>query len=249
MTPTQVALTIDIDWAPDFVIDYVADILVRQRVKATWFVTHASQAVDRLRDFPALFELGIHPNLLPGSSHGDTPAAVLEYCMRRVPEARSMRTHALVQSTPFIRQVMTETPIERDVSLFLPYHQGLQPVEYRLGGGILWRVPYFWEDDFEMEQAEPCWDPARLIQPAAPLAVFDFHPIHVFLNSATMAPYREMKMHADGLANLGPAQVAPYVSPGEGTQTAFRRLVDTLHAGRVAAATVAEIHLQPGRPS
>src|SRR5215467_8520985 len=95
-------LTFDIDWAPDFMIDHVAGILVEARVRATWFVTHSSDAIDRLREHPDLFELGIHPNFLPGSSHGSSPQEVLQTCMTIVPEAQSFRTHSLVQSTPLL---------------------------------------------------------------------------------------------------------------------------------------------------
>lgn len=66
------ALTIDIDWVPDWIIEEVASILIDHNVKATWFVTHASPAVDKLQQMPELFELGMHPNCLPGSTHGDT---------------------------------------------------------------------------------------------------------------------------------------------------------------------------------
>src|SRR4028119_935918 len=93
----RVAITLDVDWAPDFVIDSVAETLRRARVKCTWFVTHPSPAVDRLRRHPELFELGVHPNFLPGSTQGATAADVLNYCRRLVPDARSMRTHSLVQ--------------------------------------------------------------------------------------------------------------------------------------------------------
>src|ERR1017187_7044133 len=113
-TEPCVALTLDIDWAPDFVIDFAADLLIRRRVKATWFVTHSSPAVDRLRDHPELFELGIHPNFLPGSSQGKTVAEVLSFCRACVPEARSMRTHALVQSSGLLGDVMCQGWIERD---------------------------------------------------------------------------------------------------------------------------------------
>src|SRR5207244_3974947 len=77
----------------------VAEQLMASQVRATWFVTHMSPAISRLRRNPELFELGIHPNFLPGSTHGDTPDAVLRHCRALVPDAVSMRTHCLVQST------------------------------------------------------------------------------------------------------------------------------------------------------
>ena len=97
MTVPSLAITLDIDWAPDHVIDRIAAQLIDARVRATWFVTHQSPAIDRLRARPDLFELGIHPNFLNQSTHGETPAEVLAHCMALVPDARSMRTHSLVQ--------------------------------------------------------------------------------------------------------------------------------------------------------
>jgi peptidoglycan/xylan/chitin deacetylase (PgdA/CDA1 family) len=67
----RVCVTLDVDWASDAMIDQTARILLEHEVPATWFITHASAAVDRLRDHPELFELGIHPNFLPGSTHGE----------------------------------------------------------------------------------------------------------------------------------------------------------------------------------
>ena len=33
---------LDVDWTLDFVIEYVANILVEHGIKATWFLTHDS---------------------------------------------------------------------------------------------------------------------------------------------------------------------------------------------------------------
>ena len=78
-------ITLDIDWAPEVVIDWMAQVLIDANVRATWFVTHESQAVNRLRRRSDLFESGIHPNFMAGSSHGATPIAVLRHCLDLVP--------------------------------------------------------------------------------------------------------------------------------------------------------------------
>jgi hypothetical protein len=94
-------VTFDLDWAPDFVIDWLAKRLIEVGVRAAWFVTHHSPAIERLRAESDLFELGIHPNLHPGSTHGNDTSSVLKHCMEIVPEAGAIRTHGLVQSTRF----------------------------------------------------------------------------------------------------------------------------------------------------
>jgi hypothetical protein len=137
----RVAITLDVDWAPDFAIDHAARLLVAHEVAATWFITHASAAVERLREHPELFELGIHPNFAAGSTHGRTPEAVLDHVLALVPEARAMRTHGLVQSSALLALVRAHTRIAVDASLFLPHADGLAPVEYPLETGTLRRVP------------------------------------------------------------------------------------------------------------
>jgi hypothetical protein len=131
-----------------------------------------------------------------------------------------MRTHGLYYSFAMLSLIMEGNWIERDVSLFLPYHPRLEPVHYRYGGHDLWRIPYFWEDDDEMERASPNWDLSRLLKDDAQLAVFDFHPIHVFLNSASCHPYQNMKRKVGPLSKADPMVVSTFIQPGAGTGTA-----------------------------
>jgi polysaccharide deactylase WbmS-like protein len=223
-----IVLTFDIDWAPDFAIDFVAQQLVRHQVRATWFVTHNSPAIERLRQHSDLFELGIHPNFLPGSTHGSTTAEVLDHCMRLVPEAFSVRTHCLFQSTPLLCDVLNLTPIRVDASLYLPHARRLSVNEIQWQGETLLRVPHFWEDDFEIERIAPCWSMAPLLAGNDGLKVFDFHPIHVYLNSSTMNAYRQLKQKAANLSEVSEDQAAAVAEAGAGAQTLFVELTKHL---------------------
>jgi hypothetical protein len=239
----EAVLTLDIDWAPDCAIDWVASQLVSHQVRATWFVTHSSPAVQRLRDHPELFELGIHPNFLPGSSHGSTPGAVLDHCMELLPDASSLRSHALVQSTPLLALIASDTPITADVSLFLPYAPDLRPHEFRVGGRTLLRLPYFWEDDDEMVQPSPCWQLAPMLGIGAGLKVFDFHPIHVYMNAVGMVPYRSLLRRVPQLQNAEEGDFCWPVRNAEGTQSLFMQLVEHL-AGSAGSLRVHDVELR-----
>ncbi len=235
----SIVLTLDIDWAPDFMIDFAAEQLISHNVKATWFITHDSPAVKRLGDYPYLFELGIHPNFLPGSTHGQTPEEVLSHCMQLVPDAVSMRTHALIQSSPLLAQIMKETSIKRDVSLFLPYHPNLQPVSYWWEGRHLLRIPYFWEDDVEMQQPEPNWHfDSRF---CGGVKIFDFHPVHVYLNSKNMMPYETLKQKTRGFSDSVPAYAKNCIQCGKGTGTLFEELLIHITDNRKAALRICDI--------
>lgn len=220
-------ITLDIDWAPDFVIDYVADLFIANGVKATWFVTHKSKAVDKLREYPDLFELGIHPNFLPNSSHGNTVDEVLDFCVNLVPEAVSMRTHALVQSTLILSRVLQRTTIKYDVSLFLAYHPFLQSVDFFWGANhkLLKRLPYNWEDDFEMEHPKFDWAGKNILNIEG-VKVYDFHPIHVYLNSSKFETYLNLKKNYPNINDINFEQITPYVEGGEGTQSFLKLLFE-----------------------
>jgi hypothetical protein len=227
----QIAITVDVDWAPEPAIAWLANHLIERQVRSTWFVTHPSEQIERLRTRPDLFELGIHPNFLPGSTQGDSPAAVLDYCRQLVPEATCVRTHRLVQSTPLLTQIMRLGYIRADVSLFLPATPHLRPVPVSLEGYTLWRIPYLWEDDYEMHSHAPCWDLARHLQIGEGLKVFNFHPVHVYLNSADLAPYEALKQRETPLAKTSAAEMRDHIYSGAGTRNLLEELVAYLAAG------------------
>jgi len=218
-------LTFDVDWAPDFMIDFVAKILLRAGVRSTWFVTHESEAIDRLRRNPQHFELGVHPNFLPGSSHGESPKQVLDKCLAMVPEAQSFRTHSLVQSTPLLCEIMASTPLTIDASLFLPGQSYVQPFRFEWDGHSMLRVPFHWEDDHEMASAAPHWS---LGARQAKGEVFNFHPIHIYLNSVDMKAYGSLKARFGRVTDIDQPSADAVVDGRPGTRTTFLEIVDQM---------------------
>ncbi len=224
---SEVAITLDMDWVPDCVIDSVAELLTDAKVRSTWFVTHSSSAVDRLRARPELFELGIHPNFMEGSTHGANPLEVIHHCRQLVPEAVSMRTHGLAQSARLHQLVLAETDIWVDSSIFLPRMPHIVPVTYDRAETTLVRIPFYWEDYFEMERSESCWQLAGHDTPG--LQVFSFHPVHVYLNSSDPNNYAGVKERGP-LQQLSAAELAPFVQRGPGTRTMFHEVVRVMQS-------------------
>jgi hypothetical protein len=190
-------LTFDIDWAPDWAVFDVLEVLAEHSAPATFFATHPSPTLGEI----ALHghELGIHPNFLSGSSHGAEPLDVMRSVLAMVPDARAMRTHSLVQGTTLFEAILAEFPqIDYDLSL-LTYgspHTGWTPWHSR--GRSLQRLNYNWEDDLAFDAPGQVWNE---YQPVAPIDVFDFHPIHVALNSSREDSYMGLK------ARLGPGHL------------------------------------------
>jgi peptidoglycan/xylan/chitin deacetylase (PgdA/CDA1 family) len=224
------ALTFDIDWAPDWMIEEVALILIEHNVKATWFVTHASPAIDKLRQMPELFELGIHPNCLPGSTHGNTEDEVLSHIKEIVPEAISMRTHGLYQSSNFLMKAARNYGIEIDVSILLYNTPYIIPHQINWGGGTILRIPFFWEDDLEMYQANPIWDLSDTKYARSGLKIVNFHPIHIVLNTPRFDFYKTLKEKTP-IKAWSPELIKKYRRIGNGPRTLFESLVNASKGG------------------
>lgn len=224
-------LTVDVDWAPDWAISELSDYLFEKQIPSTWFLTHRSPAVDKLRAYPELFELGIHPNFLPGSTHGNNPKDVLAHCMGLAPNATSMRSHALASSTHIFQAVRKHTPIDLDVSIYMRGKSCTRSDITTLplsDGNELTRVPYSWEDDLEFFAPNPMWDAPTFFQQHMhdDFLIVDVHPIHFSLNSSTIDRYHELKTVNANLINIRREEAVSYMSANHvGTQNFLQSLV------------------------
>lgn len=193
-----VAITCDVEWAPDYALESVAAIFEKYDVKSTWFVTHDSDALKRLQHKTDFFEFGIHPNFLSGSTQGSTESEVLKYVTRIVPHARTVRTHSLFQSSRLMEKMVSEFGIEIDVSIYLPNNPHILPhsVRYDRSGKELVRVPYFWEDDLEWFNPVPSWV-AQDKCGIPGVRIFNFHPMFVYANIESSERYSTLKKKGD----------------------------------------------------
>ena len=218
----QVVITLDIDWAPDFIVNFVKDILVENNVKATWFVTHNSNHVKELEKID-LFELGIHPNFSNDSNQGKNVGDILSNLKKIVPNSKSIRTHGLLQSTRILEQFQ-KYDVENDVSLFVP-SSNISP--HYLKFAKLYRFPYFWEDDINMME-DKIWNFSNSVFQENGLKIFDFHPLHIYFNFSSIEQYQNFKIK-NGYKFSDKASVNDFINrDSDGAQTFFRELVSAL---------------------
>lgn len=215
------AITFDVDWAPDWAIALCAEICAAHGMPATFFVTHPSDALDEIGRREDV-ELGIHPNFNPGTTQGRCEEEIVDYCLDLAPAAAAIRTHALVQSTPILALISDRYPqIETDTSVLLFGHDNLQPVDVYYGQRKrrLTRLPYNWEDDVAADRPDWSWSSGDEKLPG--LAIYDFHPIHVALNTASMAQYANLRAAVGGkpLTAVTEKEARPFVESGRGALT------------------------------
>ena len=191
-------LTFDIDWASDEVLEYCLDIIEEAAIKATWFVTHQTPLLERLRANP-LFELGIHPNfnlLLEGDfTYGRNYCEVLKYFLDIVPEAKVIRSHCLGVSSKILYQAK-QLGITHESNTLVP----AMALDTSAGGGYyipynnwdgLVCCPYHWADDVACMYENKV--NLNLLGAENNYFVISFHPIHLFLNTESLSRYQQAK--------------------------------------------------------
>ena len=195
----RIFLTFDIEWAEDAVLSDTIDLIEAAKVSATWFVTHETPLLARLRDNPA-FELGIHPNFNPllngNTAQGRDAEEIVDRLMAIVPEARSVRSHSMTQSSR-LQNLFKARGLEFECNHFIPEQSAICLKPWRLWNGMT-KVPYCWEDDVAALYAR--MEAFGELENRAGLRVIDFHPIHVFLNTAEMGHYdvtRDLHRHPE----------------------------------------------------
>lgn len=190
-------LTFDIDWARDQVFSHTIDLVENADVAATWFVTHETPLLERLRSNPK-FELGIHPNFLSLLNQNQSPEfdakAILKVLQEIVPEAVSLRSHSLLQSTQ-LSNLFAQNGIVYDCNYMVPASAGIELKPWRQWNNLV-RVPYFWEDSIHIIQEVN--DSMENLVSRPGIRVFNFHPIHVFLNTENVSRYEQSRpFHKD----------------------------------------------------
>ncbi len=187
-------LTLDVDWAHDEVISYAIDLIEQADASATWFITHETPMLDRLRE-NSKFELGIHPNfneLLAGNSNFSSSASEIVKRMKTiVPDCVSVRSHSLVQSERLV-DVFCQAELSHISNFYIPESaEGLlQP--WKLWDGMI-AIPHCWQDNVSMRSNGSVRAPNSSLQKS--IKVFDFHPIHIFLNNEHMDRYEKSRSY------------------------------------------------------
>ena len=202
-------ITMDMDWACDGVLADTISLADRLDIPVCLFVTHDTPMLAVLRDDPH-FTLGIHPNFLPqlNGQTAKTYRETLEEWREIVPEAQVIRCHALVDATPIL-VTAREMGFRADMNLFIPFSSGIPLMPFRHFSGLK-RLPFFYEDDaWALEPGHPSAE--RHMTGDGGIKIFNFHPIHLYLNTEDMARYNRARPHYHDFEAL-----VPFVNHGDG---------------------------------
>lgn len=185
----EIVLTLDVDWAPEEVIGHSLDLLARAGVAATVFATHASPLLRSSGG--AELEIGLHPNfntLLTGQ--GRTAASILDELLQEYPEAKGERSHSRTVSAGILSLLM-ERGLLYDANQIIPFQPDLTAYAFQ---GFA-RFTDYWQDDVFLAGCGQDFSLADVPCLGTGLKIFNFHPIHVFLNTDCPETYAAAKLH------------------------------------------------------
>lgn len=215
---SRIFLSFDIDWAHDEVIDDVLQVLNEHQASATLFATHSCSALTNILKNTE-YEIGLHPNfnnLLAGEAGGKTYYSICNELKGHFPDASSVRSHSLCFGS-LIQLAYEKLGITHDSSLIVPHQNNENPLfPWTMWDGLI-RVPYLFCD-----YVTAMTTGTSMVELASRrgLKVFDFHPIHVFLNTESLDRYeRTRPLHQN------PKELIKHRYQGYGTRN---RLVELL---------------------
>jgi SAM-dependent methyltransferase len=229
-------MTGDQDWASDAVVADFVDLFAGYGVRPTLFATNKSSLIDELASAGKI-ELGLHPNFLPGSTHGSDSDGVIKHMMEMYPGARTFRSHGFVDGSRICRQ-FHERGIRYDSNLCLDMQPDIVPLRHVSG---IMRFPAFWgdfthftnrPDDFDLQRYMPAF-----FSPG--LKVFNFHPINVAANVPNDTYYQTIRTRT---GSLTAADIKEVRYKGPGVRTFLIALLEQLKARGLKCYTLAELH-------
>lgn len=189
----KIFLTFDIDWAHDNIISSLVDLISLYGTPVTFYATHKTDVFDESIKSDEKIEIGIHPNFNPLFENSGSKLDLRGICSElksTFPNATSFRSHSLVFGSP-LQPILKELSISHDSSVIIPFQENNFPISPWIMWDKLIRVPHFFCD---YVTALSSYEGFSSLCKRPGLKVFDFHPIHVFLNTENLDRYERTRL-------------------------------------------------------
>jgi len=211
-----VFLTLDTDWCSEEILEFSLALFRSRHLSCTIFATGGYAALQNLER--ERFEIGWHPNFheMKAEKHQER----LREFQALFPEAVGVASHAMTCNTGLL-SAFKEFGLKYDRNLLRYKDAQAQPFAYYNG---LRRFSVYWEDDiwFSVEPGARFAKGLLAAEQAFPL--FNFHPIHLYMNTVSALHYQTFKPFQDE-----PEKLMEYRASGYGAFSFFEELVQYFH--------------------
>lgn len=214
------AISIDLDWAPNEAIEFTFELLDKYQIRATVFCTHLVEIRGH--------EVALHPNFeSPGAPEEKIRTLQADY-----PQARGVRSHALHINSR-LYQLYKQMGLGYSSSYYM-FNQVVRP--FRTVAGML-ELPIFFEDDlYFLDHGNMDIQLKDLNLNPSHLKVFNFHPIHVFMNTFSNEHYQQWKAHYQDAKKL-----QNWVGQKRGTRDFFVETLEYMRQQTIEVKTLGQI--------
>lgn len=224
--------TSDIDWASEPALERFLERFAVPELKLTTFVTHESARIAEAHAAGRL-ERGIHPNFLPGSSHGDSFREVIETCMTFAPEAEFFRSHRLFDVTDITHLLRDQFGFRLVSNLGTVLHRGIRPILHESG---LVHVPIFFEDGTHLyNRLSLSLADLREHFTSPGIKIISVHPMNYVINTPEIAYMRQIKdtLSREAYGAMTHEEIDRRRHRGSGISSLVDEIIDLARASRI----------------
>lgn len=232
--------TSDMDWASEAALAIQQEIFDLYDIHATYFVTHDSPLIIKRRKDKKV-DIGIHPNFLPDSSHGNTFEEVIDTVLKFAPEARCFRSHRCFEATP-ITHALVKKGLLYDSNMITNLQQGITPIKHESG---LIRFPVFYEDGTHFEWRRD-WDFSKYAKlfgyPG--IKIISVHAMITALNAATSEYWAQLKIKfpPDKWINMSKDEIAENICDNPGPKQFLIDMIEYIKQNNHIIMTIEELY-------
>ena len=219
-----ICLTFDIDFVPDFMLEHLLDILDPCDVSVTFFVTHSTPILDRIRKNPK-YEMAFHPFNNPTSTQGSGFEDIIAKLRQIVPESVGNRFHRLEHSYRDLLW-LGQTGCLYDASTIRHNTPYLLPAWHNDMKMVL--LTTIWEDGSNEGMGYPMRiDSINLDSPG--LKILAFHPLNAYLNSKDPRARMDFLSKIGNLSNCTQETAKEFCGgEGEGSRGVLREVLELI---------------------
>lgn len=182
VTENMLCITIDIEWSPDELVESVVQTLNEHKVKATFFATHPITINGH--------EISLHPNYSTANKYRKT----ITKLHNLFPNSKGVRSHRLT-TDEMLLPIYKELGLVYDSGYVMMNMKNIQP--FYLEHDIV-EMPIFYMDRLHFDEPrfyKKGFSINSMDLNSAGLKVFDFHPIHIFINTNKVDLYQKAKRY------------------------------------------------------
>lgn len=205
----MIGLSFDTDWQDGEVLQFTLDLLKKFEIKATFFCTNKTKVKI------SGHEIAIHPNF----SKKDIKRALADL-KKNFPQAKGLRSHGILTGNEII-QASQEKKLLYESNYLMYLQKDIRPFKvYQI-----WELPIYYMDFYHLAiEKEPQFNLKYLKLNQPGLKIFDFHPIHVYLNTNSTKHYLRYKQD--------PKNIKRYIDKDKpGIRTLFIAMLEKIGKG------------------